>query len=50
MSTVVPLWWWRMGLVTGTVTAYPTTTRVQIEAWLATTLLGDAGAVEEDIN
>jgi hypothetical protein len=43
-------WWWRNGVVTGTVTACSTTTRVQIEAQLVTALLGDAGAVEEDVD
>jgi hypothetical protein len=36
-------------MVTGTVIAYPTTTRVRIEAQLVTALLGDTGAVEEDV-
>jgi hypothetical protein len=37
-------------VVTGTATACPTTTRVQIEGQLVTALLGDAGAVEEDVD
>ena len=37
-------------MVTRIVTAYPTTTRVQIEAQLVTALLGDARAVEEDVD
>ena len=41
-------WWRRNRVVTGIVTACPTTTKVQIEAQLVTALLGDAGAVEED--
>jgi hypothetical protein len=43
-------WWWRNEVVTGTAIACPTTTRVQIEAQLVTALLGDAGAVEEDVH
>jgi hypothetical protein len=43
-------WWWRNRVVTEIVTACPTTTRVQIEAQLVTALLGDAGAVEEDVD
>jgi hypothetical protein len=42
--------WRRNGVVTGTEIACPTTTRVQIEAQLVTTLLDDAGAVEEDVD
>jgi hypothetical protein len=42
--------WRRNGVVTGTGIACPTTTRVQIEAQLVTTLLDDAGAVEEDVD
>jgi hypothetical protein len=37
-------------VATGTAIACPTTTRVQIEAQLVTALLGDAGAVEEDVD
>jgi hypothetical protein len=37
-------------VVTGIVIACPTTVRVQIEAQLVTALLGDAGAVEEDVD
>ena len=37
-------------MATGIATRCPTTTRVQIEAQLATALLGDAGAVEEYVD
>jgi hypothetical protein len=43
-------WWWRNGVVTGTVIVCPTATRVQNEAQLVTALLGDAGPVEEDVD
>jgi hypothetical protein len=43
-------WRWRNGVVIGTVTVRPIIPRVQIEAQLVTTLLGDAGAVEEDVD
>jgi hypothetical protein len=43
-------WWWRNRVVTGIVIACPTTIRVHIEAQLVTALLGDAGAVEEDVD
>ena len=37
-------------MVTGIAIACSTTTRIQIEAQLVTALLGDAGAVEEDVD
>jgi hypothetical protein len=37
-------------VATGTAIACPTITRVQVEAQLVTALLGDAGAVEEDVD
>jgi hypothetical protein len=37
-------------VVTGTAIACPTATRVHTEARLITALLGDAGAVEEDVD
>ena len=43
-------WWWKNEVATGIVIACPTATRVQTEAQLVTTLLGDAGAVEEDLD
>jgi hAT family C-terminal dimerisation region len=43
-------WWWRNGVVMGIVITCPTATRVHTEAQLVTALLGDAGAVEEDID
>ena len=43
-------WWWRNRVVTGTVTAHPLIPRVQIEAQLVSALIGDAGAVEEDVD
>jgi hypothetical protein len=43
-------WWWRNGVVTGIAITCPTATRVHTEAQLVTALLGDAGAVEEDVD
>jgi hypothetical protein len=43
-------WWWRNRVVTETATARPIISRVQIEAQLVTALLGNAGAVEEDVD
>jgi hypothetical protein len=37
-------------VVTGIAITCPTATRVQTEAQLVTALLGDAGAVEEDVD
>jgi hAT family C-terminal dimerisation region len=39
-------WWWRSGVVSGKVAVVPIASRVQIEAQIVATLLGD---LEEDI-
>ena len=42
-------WWWRNGVVTGSVTECPIPPRAQIEAQFIAALLGDAALIGDEV-